>query len=90
MWLQRLTRPVLNLKLALNDFLLIDVENYLTLQGTGEVTLTGPIERPVLGGIARASDTGWLTNVEVATRSRETGNLANAILASRTAEYRAG
>jgi translocation and assembly module TamB len=54
--LERLTHPVLDLKLTAFDFPLIDVRDYLTLRARGEVALTGPIERPVLTGEALASN----------------------------------
>ncbi len=55
--LERLTHPVLALTLSANNFGLIDVPDYLTLRATGDVSLTGPIERPVLTGEARATST---------------------------------
>ncbi|MBM4186992.1 MAG: hypothetical protein FJ206_06735 [Gemmatimonadetes bacterium] len=54
--LERLTRPVLDLRLTAFDFPLIDVRDYLTLRARGEVALTGPIERPVLTGQALATN----------------------------------
>lgn len=54
--LERLTRPVLGLTLTAYDFLVIDVRDFLTLRARGEVTLTGPPERPVLTGGATATN----------------------------------
>lgn len=54
--LERLTRPVLDLTLTASDFLVIDVRDFLTLRARGEVTLTGPPERPVLTGAATATN----------------------------------
>jgi autotransporter translocation and assembly factor TamB len=54
--LERLTRPLLDLTLTAYDFPVIDVRDYLTLRARGEVTLTGPVERPVLTGGATATN----------------------------------
>ncbi len=54
--LERLTHPVLDLRLAARDLPLIDVDDYLTLRASGQVALIGPIERPVLTGSALATN----------------------------------
>lgn len=54
--LEGLTRPVLGLTLEARDFLVIDVRDYLTLRARGEVTLTGPVARPVLTGQSVATN----------------------------------
>lgn len=53
--LEQLTRPVLGLEVAAAEIPIIDVPDFLTLHGTGNVSLTGPLERPVLTGDARAT-----------------------------------
>ncbi|MGE3617794.1 MAG: translocation/assembly module TamB domain-containing protein [Gemmatimonadales bacterium] len=53
--LEQLTRPVLDLKASAAQFPLMDVPDYLTLRATGDVSLTGPLERPVLAGEVRAT-----------------------------------
>ncbi len=54
--LERLTTPMLNLDLSARDFLLIDVPEYLTFRATGDVSLDGPLVRPVLSGGIRATN----------------------------------
>lgn len=53
--LDRLTRPLLDLRVSAADFALIDVPDYLTLRATGDVALSGAIERPLLTGEVRAT-----------------------------------
>lgn len=48
--LERLTRPVLALELSARAFTVMDVRHYLTLRAWGDLTLTGPVARPVLRG----------------------------------------
>ncbi|HET9132884.1 MAG TPA: translocation/assembly module TamB [Gemmatimonadales bacterium] len=45
-----LSRPELDLAIHSEGFLAIDVPNYLTLRPTGDVTITGPLLRPVMRG----------------------------------------
>lgn len=54
--LERLTRPVLGLALSARDFDLIDVTDYLKIQATGDVNLSGPLLRPVLTGAGRLTN----------------------------------
>ncbi len=54
--LERLTRPVLDLTITVVDFLLMNARDYLTLRARGQVTLTGPVTRPVLAGQAVANN----------------------------------
>ena len=54
--LERLTSPVLNLSMAARSFELIDVRDYLTLQSTGNVRLTGTLLHPVLTGQGRLAN----------------------------------
>ena len=54
--LERLTTPVLDLRLTARNFPVIDVRDYLTVRARGEVHLTGPIARPVLTGQVLASN----------------------------------
>jgi translocation and assembly module TamB len=49
-----LTRPVLDLRLRHRDFRAIDVRSYLTLDATGELSLTGPVFGATLRGQLRA------------------------------------
>lgn len=55
----KLTHATLDLRLTAEDFLAIDVPNYLRLRPTGRVTLTGPLLQPVLrsadGGVVSVS-----------------------------------
>ncbi|MHB1329314.1 MAG: translocation/assembly module TamB domain-containing protein, partial [Gemmatimonadales bacterium] len=51
-----LTTPVLDLDLSARDFVLIDVPEYMTFRATGDVTLAGPLVRPVLSGSVRATN----------------------------------
>ena len=55
----KLTNAALDLRLTAEDFLAMDVPNYLRLRPTGRVTLTGPLLQPVLrsvdGGIVSIS-----------------------------------
>lgn len=46
----RLTAPALDLRARLDQFRLIDVPDFLAADGTGEVTLTGPLFQPTLRG----------------------------------------
>jgi len=48
--MENLTEPVLNLAASANNFLVIDVRDYLTLAASGDVRLTGPFWNPVLTG----------------------------------------
>lgn len=48
--MERLTRPVLGLSLLARQFDLIDVREYMTIQASGNVGLTGPLFQPVLSG----------------------------------------
>ncbi|MGH7702548.1 MAG: translocation/assembly module TamB domain-containing protein, partial [Gemmatimonadales bacterium] len=52
--LERLTRPLLNLQLQADQFRAIDVRNFLTLEATGRLTLTGPVFNATLTGRATA------------------------------------
>jgi translocation and assembly module TamB len=54
--LERLTRPILGLEVSASEFAVMDVADYLTLHATGDVSLTGPIARPVLTGSVRATN----------------------------------
>lgn len=54
--LERLTTPVLNLSMVARNFELINVRDYLTLQSSGDVRLTGTIAHPVLTGRGRLSN----------------------------------
>jgi translocation and assembly module TamB len=54
--LEGLTHPILDLRLNAHEFTLIDVDDYLTLRASGQVQLTGPVERPVLTGSALATN----------------------------------
>ncbi|HTL05109.1 MAG TPA: translocation/assembly module TamB domain-containing protein, partial [Gemmatimonadales bacterium] len=54
--LERLTTPVLNLAMAARNFELINVRDYLTLQSTGNVQLTGTLTHPVLTGRGRLTN----------------------------------
>lgn len=49
-----LTRPLLDLRLRHRDFRAIDVRSYLTLDATGELSLTGPVFGATLRGQLRA------------------------------------
>ena len=51
--LEKLTAPSLNLTLSARNFELIDVKDYMTLNSTGEVRLTGTLLHPVLTGRGR-------------------------------------
>ena len=53
---ERLTRPVLGLGIAAEDFQLIDVPDYMRLRVRGNVQLTGPVMNPVLTGSASISN----------------------------------
>lgn len=46
----RLTAPTLDLRARLDQFRLIDARDFLTADGTGDVTLTGPLLQPTLRG----------------------------------------
>ena len=54
--LERLTSPVLNLAAVARNFDLIDVRDYLKLQSTGNVRLTGTLLHPVLTGQGRLAN----------------------------------
>src|SRR4029079_1092474 len=54
--LERLTTPVLNLSMTARNFELINVRDYLTLQSTGNVQLTGTLTHPVLTGRGRLTN----------------------------------
>jgi TamB, inner membrane protein subunit of TAM complex len=54
--LERLTRPALNLTFTMIDFLLMNVRDYLTLRARGQVSVIGPLERPVMTGQAVANN----------------------------------
>jgi hypothetical protein len=54
--LERLTAPVLNLAMVARNFDVINVRDYLTVQSTGNVRLTGTLEHPVLTGRGRLSN----------------------------------
>ncbi|MEZ4586825.1 MAG: translocation/assembly module TamB domain-containing protein [Gemmatimonadales bacterium] len=54
--LERLTRPILDLRILSEDFRFINARDYLTLEAATEVALTGPLERPVLTGSATATN----------------------------------
>ncbi|MEO8449950.1 MAG: translocation/assembly module TamB domain-containing protein [Gemmatimonadota bacterium] len=56
MRIERLSHPLLGLELIAQDFLVMDVADFLTLQTTGQVKLTGTLEHPVLTGQAVASN----------------------------------
>ncbi len=46
----QLTRPLLDLRIVSNEFLVMDVPNFLRLRPTLDVTLQGPVAHPVLRG----------------------------------------
>ena len=48
--LERLSRPLFDLDLRASQFLAIDVRNFLTLTGTGDLTLRGPLLGSTLSG----------------------------------------
>jgi hypothetical protein len=48
--LERLSHPLFDLDLRASQFLAIDVRNFLTLTGTGDLTLRGPLLGATLGG----------------------------------------
>ena len=48
--LERLSRPLFDLNLQANQFLAIDVRNFLTLTGTGSLSLRGPLLGSTLSG----------------------------------------
>lgn len=52
----QLTSPVLDLRLRADNFLAMNVPSYLTLQSTGDVTLTGPLWQAELGGRGTVSN----------------------------------
>jgi len=54
--LENLTRPVLNLTFSANDFTVMDVPEYLTLQADGTVQLRGPVLHATLSGQATAKN----------------------------------
>lgn len=51
----RLSEPALALRLAASDFLVMDVREFLTARVQGNVSLAGPLWRPVLTGSGRAT-----------------------------------
>ncbi|HEU5217443.1 MAG TPA: translocation/assembly module TamB domain-containing protein, partial [Gemmatimonadales bacterium] len=51
--MERLTTPVLALALSAQEFELIDVREYLRIQASGDVNLTGTLLHPVLTGAGR-------------------------------------
>lgn len=64
---ERLTRPVFDLRLAMRRFRSIDDRRFLTLDATGNVTLTGPIFQPHLTGRMTA-DEGTLHFADLITK----------------------
>lgn len=54
--LERLTQPILGLTLSAREFEVIDVPDYLKLHTWGDVTLSGPLVRPVLTGAGRLTN----------------------------------
>ncbi len=54
--LERLTQPILGLSLSARQFDLMDVREYMTLQAWGNVSLTGPLFRPVMTGVSRLTN----------------------------------
>jgi hypothetical protein len=54
--LERLTQPILGLTLSAREFDLMDVREYMRLQAWGDVSLTGPLFRPVLTGAGRLTN----------------------------------
>ncbi len=53
--LERLTHPILGLTLRAKRFRAVDVKSFLTLEATGDLTLTGPLFNPLLTGRAVAN-----------------------------------
>ncbi|HSB55622.1 MAG TPA: translocation/assembly module TamB domain-containing protein, partial [Gemmatimonadales bacterium] len=64
---ERLTRPVFNLRIATRRFRIIDDRRFLTLDATGDVLLTGPIFQPHLTGRVTA-DEGTLHFADLITK----------------------
>lgn len=64
---ERLTRPVFNLRIATRRFRAIDDRRFLTLDATGNVLLTGQIFQPHLTGLVTA-DEGTLHFADLITK----------------------
>ena len=54
--LERLTRPLLDLRLTASDFEVMDVPSFMAIRSSGEVRLTGTPARPLLTGRGRIAN----------------------------------